>query len=65
MNVKNSKSKKEKVKREMTTLEKLELIKPTFIWISEHQVAFDIIKIAFTTAPVLGDPDFTRVHCRN
>ena len=44
----------------MTTLEKLELTKPTFVWTSEHQVAFDALKIALTTAPVLGYPNFNR-----
>ena len=27
---------------------------------SEHQVAFDALKIALTTAPVVGYPDFTK-----
>ena len=45
-NVKKSKSKKKKVKKEVTTLEKQELTKPTFVW----------TKIALTTAPVFGIP---------
>ena len=46
----------------MTTLDdkKLELTKPTFVWASEHQKAFDALKIALTTAQVLGYPDFNK-----
>ena len=46
----------------MTTLEKekSDLTKSSFVWVSEQQKAFDAIKIALTTAPVLGYPDFTR-----
>ena len=58
-NVKKNKSKKE-VKKEVTTLENPELPKPTLIWTSEYEVAFDTLKIALTTAPVLKYPDFTR-----
>ena len=54
MNVKKSKSKKEKVKKEVTTLEKPELTKPTFVWMSEHQMAFDTLKIALTTHQCWG-----------
>ena len=35
-NVKKTKSKKEKVKQEVTTLEKPDLTKPIFVWMSEH-----------------------------
>ena len=59
-NVKKSKSKKEKVKKEVTTLEKLELTKLTLVWMSEHQVAFDALKITLTRAPLLGYPNFKR-----
>ena len=46
----------------MTTIEKedLHLTKPSFAWTSEHQKAFDALKVALTTAPVLGYPNFTR-----
>ena len=61
-NVKKTKSKKEKVKKEVTTLEKQkpDLTKPIFVWASEHQKAFYALKVALTTAPVLGYPNFKR-----
>ena len=59
-NVKKSKSKKKEVKREVTTLGHPDQTKPTFIWKEEHQVAFDALKLALTTAPVVGYPDFTK-----
>ena len=33
---------------------------PKFVWVSEHQKAFDTLKLALTTAPVLGYPTFKR-----
>ena len=46
----------------MTSLDekKMELTEPTFVWASEYQRAFDALKVALTTAPVLGYPDFNR-----
>ena len=36
------------------------MTKPTFVWASTHQKAFDALKLALSTAPVLGYPDFNR-----
>ena len=52
--------KKKGNKKEVTTLCPLEQMKPIFIWTSEHQMSFDALKTALTTAPVLGYPDITR-----
>ena len=38
----------------------MDLTKPSFFWASEHQKAFVALKIALTTAPVLGYPNFNR-----
>ena len=56
------KTKSEKLKKEVATLEdkKLDLTKPSFVWASEHQKAFDALKVALTTAQVLGYPNFNR-----
>ena len=39
---------------------KLDLTKPLFVRASEHQKAFDMLKIALAMAPVLGYPNFNR-----
>ena len=38
----------------------MELTIPKFVWASEHQKAFDTLKLALTTAPVQGYPNFER-----
>ena len=58
-NVKKTKGKR----MEVTTLEELknlDLTLPKFVWASEHQKAFDALKLALTIAPVLGYPNFKR-----
>ena len=58
-NVKKTKGRGE----EVTALEKsnkLDLTVPKSVWACEHQKAFDALKLALTTAPVLGYPDFER-----
>ena len=59
-NIKKTKGKK--VRREVTALEdkNTDLTKPLFVWASEHLKAFDALKVALTTAPVLGYPNFDR-----
>ena len=56
------KTKQKKVRKEVTSLEekKSDLTQPAFVWASEHQKAFHALKVALTTAPVLGYPDFNR-----
>ena len=58
-NVKKTKGKR----KEVISLEnekKLDLTLPKFVWVSEHQRAFNALKLALTTAPVLGYPNFER-----
>ena len=38
----------------------MNLTKPTFVWVSEHQKDFDALKLASAAAPVLWYPDFER-----
>ena len=59
-NVKKTKAKK--VRKEVITLDekKSELTQPTFVWASENQKAVDALKLALTTAPGLGYPNFKR-----
>ena len=57
-------SRRQKVKgREAISVEnqeKPDLTPPKFVWASEHQKAFDAVKLALTTAQVLGYPDIDR-----
>ena len=58
-NVKKTKGKRKGV----TTLEdqkKMDVTQPVFVWVYEHQKAFNTLKLALTTDPVLGDPDFNK-----
>ena len=58
----NKKTKGKKVRKEVTSLEEKNsnLTNPTSVWVSEHQKTFDALKLALTTAPELGYPDFNR-----
>ena len=54
---------KEDKRKEVISLEnqdKLDLTPLKFVWASEHQKAFDALKLALTSAPVLGYPNFDR-----
>ena len=57
-NVKKTKGKR----KEVTSLDdkKPDMTLPKFVWVSEHQKAFDALKLALTTAPVLGYPNIDR-----
>ena len=59
-NVKKTRVKK--VRNEVTTLDekKSDLTQSIFVWAFEHQKALDTLKLALTTAPVLGYPNFNR-----
>ena len=59
-NVKKTKGRRKEV-TSLENLQKLDLSLPNFVWVSEHQKAFDTLKLALTTAPVLGYPNFERV----
>ena len=56
-NIKKTKSKK--VRKEVTALEDIKpnLTKPSFVWAYVQWKAFDALKVALTTAPVLRYPD--------
>ena len=58
-NVKKTKGKRKEA-ISLENQEKLDLTLPKFVWASEHQKAFDTLKLALTTAPVLGYPNFNR-----
>ena len=58
-NVKKMKGKRKEV-ISLENQEKLDLTPPKFVWASEHQKAFDALKLALTPAPVLGYPNFDR-----
>ena len=58
-NVKKTKGKRKEV-ISLENQEKLDLTPPKFVWASEHQKAFDALKLALTTAQVLGYPNFDR-----
>ena len=58
-NVKKTKGKRKEVTT-LKDLKKLDLTLPKFVWVPEHQMAFDAQKLALTTAPVLGYPNFER-----
>ena len=54
----SNKHKKARAKKEATTVNQFEL--RIFEWTTKHQEAFDALKEALSTAPVLGYPDFSR-----
>ena len=54
----NKQKKKARAKKNATTLEKNR--QRIFKWTTKHQEAFDALKEALNTAPVLGYPNFSR-----
>ena len=38
----------------------MDLTQLTFVWVSEHQKGFETLKVALTTAPMLGYCDFNK-----
>ena len=58
-NIKKTKGKRKEV-TSLENLEKPDLTLPKYDWASEHQKAFDALKLALTTAPVLGYPNFEK-----
>ena len=54
----SKKHKKTRPKKDSTTVNQNE--QRIFEWMTKHQEAFDALKEALSTAPVLGYPDFSR-----
>ena len=54
----NKQKKKARAKKDSTTVKQTE--QRIFKWMMKHQDAFDALKEALRTAPVLGYPDFSR-----
>ena len=57
----SNKHRKARTKRERNNQTTVSQIEPRiFEWMTKHQEAFDALKEALSTAPVLGDPNFSR-----
>ena len=54
----NKQKRKARAKKDTTTVKGTE--QRIFEWMTKHQDAFDALKEALSTAPVLGYPDFSR-----
>ena len=54
----SNKHKKARAKKDFTTVNQNE--QRILKWMTKHQVMFDALKEALSTAPVLGYPDFSR-----
>ena len=50
-NVKKTKQKKVRKEVDYIRWEKMDLTQPTFVWVSEHQKAFDALKVALNYSP--------------